>query len=105
MKIRSASLALVVTLLVTLHCGPDDPQTSGLDPEETFTAFCETLFTCPEFGAMNNYGSQEGCEDVRLTSQDRDVRAERAAPPPDDPGTARPKQPTNTERAPPNRLT
>lgn len=73
MKTSSTSLVLVFTLLVMPHCGPGDSPAPGLDPEETFTAFCETLFTCPDVGAMLDYGSQEGCEDVhRMNYDDRD---------------------------------
>lgn len=64
---------LIAAFLFLTQCGPETSDDSVLDPEETFTAFCETLFLCPEVDAMGYYGSQEGCEDVhRADHQERD---------------------------------
>ena len=73
MKMHFRTLWLVFALLLTTQCGPEVSDGSDLDPEETFTAFCETLFACPEAGAVESYGSQVGCEDVhRMDYEDRD---------------------------------
>jgi hypothetical protein len=55
---------LLTTLLCLAECGPEASQEPELDPEETITAFCETLFACPEEEAMATYGSLNGCKDV-----------------------------------------
>jgi hypothetical protein len=53
-----------VAMAVVLACGPTD-DAPELDPEEVFTAFCSTLFACPDVtDAMDTYGSRAGCEDV-----------------------------------------
>jgi hypothetical protein len=64
MMIRTKRYGIFMIWAVMTHCGPEVDQGSGLDPEETFTAFCEKLFACPEEFALETYGSQKGCEDV-----------------------------------------
>ena len=64
---------LIAMLLLTTQCGPEVSDEPDLDPEETFTAFCETLFACPEANAEDDYGTRDGCEDVHRTDyEERD---------------------------------
>lgn len=58
----------VPLLALLVSCGPEVNPGSSLDPEETFTAFCNALLACPEENAMASYGSQEGCEDTHRTN-------------------------------------
>lgn len=64
MTIRSKSLAAFLILPTMIHCGPEASEEPELDPKETFSAFCERLFACPDVHALETYGSLEGCEDV-----------------------------------------
>lgn len=65
-------LGPLLAMPILLHCGPETAPEPGLDPEETFTAFCEALFACRDEESAFLYGSQEGCEDAhRMNYEDR----------------------------------
>ena len=72
MTARSAAFPMLLITLSVGCCGPEIQEHPEFDPEETFTAFCEALFACPEEEAVGLYESQEGCEDVhRMNYQER----------------------------------